>query len=62
MAESDSVFRRMARDSEAVKKKWSNINSAAKKKEDERQFMWSSWRRRLSSMIEEMVVEGLRDR
>ena len=46
VAESVSAVGGMARDSDAVKKKWSDIKSAAKKKGSERPFMWTSWRRR----------------
>ena len=46
LAESFSVVGGMAKDSDAVKKKWSDIKSAAKKKGSERPLMWTSWRRR----------------
>ena len=59
VAESVHTVRGMARESDAVKKKWSDIKSAAKKKGAERPFMWTSWRR--SSIIGETVVEELRN-
>ena len=46
VAESVSAVGGMARDSDTIKKKWSDIKPAAKKKGAERPFMWTSWRRR----------------
>jgi hypothetical protein len=46
VAESVSAVGGIERDSDAVKKKWSDIKLAAKKKGAERPFMWTSWGRK----------------